>query len=212
MNTVVIVDDHILIAKALASIINSFEGFEVLYEVENGIALQGKLASRTPAPNIILLDISMPLMNGFETATWLTQNHPNILILALSMQNDDESVIKMIKCGAKGYLLKNAHPNDLNVALNEVISKGFYYTEEVSKLLVQQLHPKNKYNPIQFTDREITFLHYVATELTYKEIADIMHLSPKTIDGYRETLFQKLDIKSRVGLAMYAIKNGYDNQ
>jgi len=104
--SVVIVDDHILIAKAITSIIANFSAFEVLYECENGKELQEKFKSPKNIPNIVLLDISMPVMDGFETAKWLKSNHPETLIMALSMQDDEQSLIKMIKNGAKGYLLK----------------------------------------------------------------------------------------------------------
>ena len=120
-NTIVIVDDHTLIAKALKSIISNFEHFEVLYECENGVELIEKLKSNKNLPSVILLDISMPVMDGFETAKWLNENHPEIKIMALSMQNDDESVIKMIKNGANGYLLKNTHPADLEKALQKIV-------------------------------------------------------------------------------------------
>lgn len=105
-NTIVIVDDHILIAKALKSIISNFEDFEVIYECENGKQLIEQFKNKNNIPKIVLLDVSMPVMNGIETSLWLKQNHPDVLVIALSMQDDDNSVISMIKNGAKSYLLK----------------------------------------------------------------------------------------------------------
>jgi len=124
--TIVIVDDHLLIAKALEGIIDNFEDFEVIDVAENGKDMIDKFESGQKIPDIILLDISMPLMNGFETAAWLKENHPNIKVMALSMQGDDNSVIKMIRNGAKGYLLKNTHPKDLEIALTKLNSDGFF--------------------------------------------------------------------------------------
>lgn len=208
--TIVIVDDHILIAKALQSIISNFDSFEVLYECENGKELQAKFNLKSNIPDIVLLDISMPIMNGFETAEWITINHPNVLIMALSMQDDEQSVIKMIKNGTKAYLLKNSHPAELETALNTLAKNGFYYPDWVTSTLCTNL-VKNQIEKsnINFSLREIEFLKYTITELTYKEIADKMCCSPRTIEGYRDHLFEKLELKTRVGLAVFAIKNEY---
>ena len=206
---IVIVDDHILIAKALASIVDSFKNFNVLYECENGEQLVAHLKQPSKKPDIILLDVSMPIMNGFETATWLKANHPQILILTLSMQNDDDTLIKMIKCGAHGYLLKNIHPTDLEIALTTLITKGMYYPDwAASKILGSIANPTVPLkNIVSFTDREREFLQYVTTELTYKQIAEKMFCSPRTVESYRDSLFEKLELKTRVGLAVYVLNN-----
>lgn len=206
--TIVIVDDHFLIAQALTGIINHFDNFEVMYTCDNGASLQEKFKFPKNIPDLILLDISMPVMNGFETALWLKENHPEVLILALSMQNDDESVIKMLKNGAHGYLLKNASPFDLNNALNQIITNGFFYTDWTTKILVSELNSSNEKD--KFTERELEFLKYTVTEMTYKEIANKMCCSPRTVESYRDSLFEKLHLKTRVGLAVYALKNNLD--
>ncbi|AZA79162.1 DNA-binding response regulator [Chryseobacterium sp. G0186] len=210
--SIVIVDDHILIAKALEGIIDNFNEFEVIYVCENGKDLIQKLEEGNKIPDIILLDISMPIMNGFETATWLAKNHPDIKVMALSMQGDDNSVIKMIKSGAKGYLLKNTHPKDLETALTRLNTDGFFYPEWASKIIFSNLN-KDVENEItvKISDREKEFLKYTVTELSYKEIADRMCCSPRTVESYRDQLCDKLDLKTRVGLAVFAIKNGFAN-
>src|SRR5688572_20073554 len=119
--SVVLVDDHLLIAKAIGSVIEQFSNYEVLYECDNGKTLTERLSQPGRTPDIVLLDISMPVMDGFQTATWLKENHPGILVMALSMQADDDSLLKMIKCGAKGYLHKNVHPAELEKALDSLI-------------------------------------------------------------------------------------------
>ncbi|MGK6341994.1 response regulator [Chryseobacterium sp. DT-3] len=208
--TIVIVDDHVLIAKALEGIIDNFNEFEVIYVCENGKDLIQKLEDNGKIPDIILLDISMPIMDGFETAAWLTQNHPEIKVMALSMQGDDNSVIKMIKNGAKGYLLKNTHPKDLETALTKLNSDGFFYPEWASKIIFSNLNKdKETASTIRISDREKEFLKYTVTELSYKEIADRMCCSPRTVESYRDQLCDKLDLKTRVGLAVFAIKNGF---
>lgn len=208
--SIVIVDDHILIAKALEGIISNFPDFEVIYVCENGKDLIQKLEEGNKIPDIILLDISMPIMDGFETAAWLTKNHSDIKIMALSMQGDDSSVIKMIKSGAKGYLLKNTHPKDLETALSRLNTDGFFYPEWASKIIFSTLNKDHESEVVvKISEREKEFLKYTVTELSYKEIADRMCCSPRTVESYRDQLCDKLDLKTRVGLAVFAIKNGF---
>lgn len=210
--SIVIVDDHVLIAKALRAIIANFNDFEVWYECENGKDLQEQITAKKKNPDIVLLDISMPIMNGFETALWLKETHPQTLIMALSMQDDDESVIKMIKNGAKGYLLKNTNPKELENALKNLVTNGFYYPEwAASKVFASLGIPsKNKEVIIHLTEREKEFLKYSITEMNYKEIGEKMCCSPRTVESYRDNLFEKLELKTRVGLAVYALKNGFE--
>ena len=207
--SVAIVDDHILIAKAIAGVIDNFPDYNTLYEVEHGKALMDKFKTPKNIPDIVLLDITMPVMDGFETAKWLKENHPDVLVMALSMKDDDISLIKMIKAGAKGYLLKNIHPADLEKALQILTSKGFYYPDWAANKIFNSLGDDSlSTEKISFTDRELEFLNYSCTEMTYKEIAGKMFCSARTVEGYRDSLFDKLGLKTRVGLAVYAIKTG----
>lgn len=208
--SIVVVDDHILIAKAIEGIIDHFKDFEVIYVCENGQDLINRFDKNSKIPDIILLDISMPVMNGFETVAWLKEHHPEIKVMALSMQGDEESVIKMIKGGCRGYLLKNTSPKILEEALTKLVSDGFYYPDWASKMLFQNFtSPNENENSVRITDREREFLKYTVTELSYKEIADKMCCSPRTVESYRDQLCEKLDLKTRVGLAVFAIKNGF---
>jgi DNA-binding NarL/FixJ family response regulator len=206
--TIVIVDDHILIAKALQGIIDNFKDFEVIYVCENGKDLIQKLESNNKIPDILLLDISMPIMDGFETVTWLTEHHPEVKVMALSMQGEEKSVIKMVSNGAKGYLLKNAHPIELENALTKLNANGFFYPDWASKIIFSSLN-KTKDTEIKISEREKEFLKYTVTELNYKEIADKMFCSPRTVESYRDQLCEKLELKTRVGLAVFAIKYGF---
>ena len=212
--TVAVVDDHLLIAKAISVIIDGFENFEVLFQAENGKALQEKMKVRVNIPDIVLMDISMPLMNGFEATQWLSDSYPDVAVMALSVQDDDDSLIKMIQCGAKGYLHKNVHPTELELALNTLTDQGMYFPAwATSKIFKSMSHKDKKQNTLEisFSEREKEFMTYVCTELTYKEIADKMNCSPRTIEGYRDSLFEKLEVKTRVGLAMYAVRNKWLN-
>jgi two-component system invasion response regulator UvrY len=209
---VALVDDHILLRNGLASLIKSFGYYSILFEADNGNDLIKKLKPQT-LPGIILMDINMPEMDGYETCMWLKNNHPEVKVLALSMYDNENAVIRMFKAGAKGYILKDCHPAELQTAMHALVSKGFYYSEMVTGKLIHTVNSLDEEDSlmksmIKLNEREIQFLKLACTELTYKEIADKMFLSPRTIDGYRDDLFQKLNIKTRVGLVMYAIKNG----
>jgi two-component system invasion response regulator UvrY len=209
---VVLVDDHVLLRNGLASLIRSFGRFDVLFEASDGKDLIRKLQT-SRLPDIILLDISMPEMDGYETACYLRVHYPDIRVLALTMADTDSSVVRMLKNGAKGYILKDIDAQGLESALNGILDNGSYYSETVTEALIETFgqldHPQRRYRQmLMLNDRELEFIKLVCTEWTYKEIADRMYLSPRTIDGYRDALFEKLNVRTRVGLAMYAVKNG----
>ena len=212
---IALVDDHVLLRNGLANLIKSFGDYNILFEADNGKRFIEKLKAKQ-LPHIVLMDINMPEMDGYETTLWLKNNHPEVNVLSLSMYDNENSVIRMFKAGAKGYILKDCHPSELKTALNAVATKGFYYSEMVTGKLIHTVNSLDEEdnqmkNMIKLNEREIQFLKLACTELTYKEIADKMFLSPRTIDGYRDDLFQKLNIKTRVGLVMYTIKNGIVN-
>jgi len=206
---VAIIDDHILLRTALARLVNSFEGYTVLLEADNGKDLRTRIMQRM-IPEIVLLDINMPEMDGFETTQWLHKNYPRIKVLVLTMLSDERTIIKMFRLGAKGYLLKNTDPEELKKALDAVLNKNVYLSEYVSDKLVSGLHKDadRDEKEVVLTEKEREFLRWTCTELSYKEIAEKMFLSHRTIDDYRQSLFNKLKVHSRVGLVMYAIKNG----
>ena len=214
MANLVLTDDHILLRNGLAELVKSL-GHTVLFEADNGKNFIAKLDNKL-LPDVVLMDINMPEMDGFETASWIKNNHPEIKVLALSMYDNETSIIRMLKCGAKGYILKDSEPAELKSAIAAVMDKGFYYSDLVSGKL---MHAINKLDDeseglkslVPLSDRETDFLKHTCSELTYKEIADKMFVSPRTIDGYRDALFEKLQLKTRVGLVMYAIKNGIVN-
>ena len=207
IKSIALVDDHVLLRNGLAGMLKE-SGYPVLFEADNGKEFTEKIKTGME-PNIVLLDINMPVMDGYATAAWIKTNYPEIKVLALSMYDDEEAIIKMLKNGARGYILKDSHPSELKAAIESLASKGFYYSEMVTGRLMRTIMDENgKAGEDGLSERESEFLKLAATEMTYKEIAEQMHLSPRTIDGYRDALFEKLSIKSRVGLVLYAIKNG----
>ncbi|MGB6082648.1 response regulator [Moheibacter sp.] len=202
---IVIVDDHYLFTKALEDMVNNFEGYEVLFCAENGKDFIDKFSKQKIKSEIVLLDLNMPLMNGFETLAWIRSKQPDLKVLILSMNDEESNIIQAVRNGANGYLLKNTTPGDLKFALDHVLSNGFYHNDVVSSALLNSVNAKPQKPHEALKDQEIRFLKLVCTEMTYKEIAEEMSLSPKTIDGYRQVLFDKLNIKSRVGLVLYAM-------
>ncbi len=212
MANIVLVDDHTLLRNGLAGLVLSL-GHKVLFEANNGMDLIQKINETLELPDIVLLDINMPEMDGYETASWLKKNKPLVSILALSMYDNETAILRMLRNGASGYILKDSHPQDLQLAINAILNKGFYHSELISgKILHAYAKPDedagNMLKAHELSDKEIHFLQYACSELTYREIADNMGVSPRTVDGYRDALFNKLNIKTRVGLAVYAIKTG----
>ncbi|WP_113639319.1 response regulator transcription factor [Nubsella zeaxanthinifaciens] len=201
---IALVDDHTLFRSGLANLLSEFEELEITFEATNGIDLQSKIKLHEDV-QVILMDINMPVMDGFSTTKWIKENYPKSYILALSMFEDEKSIINMIKAGANGYLLKQSKPREVLTAIKQIIEKGFYVNELVTGRLLVSV--KNENPSCSITERELTFLQHCSTELTYKEIAALMNVSPRTVDNYRESLFAKLNLKSRTGLVVYGIKN-----
>jgi DNA-binding NarL/FixJ family response regulator len=207
---VALVDDHVLLRNALASLLNSFEGYSVEFEANNGKHFI-ELLKDHPSPDIVLLDITMPEMNGIETATWMRANLPETKILVLSVMDTDAVIINMLKLGARGYILKDSKPAVFKQALDSIRDTGFFMNELLSnKMLtyVTESQGKETFLLSELTQNEITFLQLSCSEMTYKEIAQKMNVSPRTVDGYRDQLLKKLNVQSRIGLAIFAIRYG----
>jgi two-component system invasion response regulator UvrY len=207
---IALADDHALIRKGLVGLINSFDEYEVLFNVNNGQDLVDQVSGGN-LPDVAMLDINMPKKDGYETALWLKTHHPDVMVLALSMYDDETAIIRMLKNGARGYIFKDAEPQELKRALDSIVSKGFHYSELITGHLIHNINQEDggKSGPRQteFSEREIEFFQLICTELSYKEIGEKMHLSPRTVEGYRDALCERLHLKSRLGLAMYALKN-----
>jgi DNA-binding NarL/FixJ family response regulator len=206
-HSVVIVEDHTLLSQAIEGMVNQFKDFEVLYLCKNGQFLIDQFSAiKDNIPDIVLMDINMPIMSGIETTQWLSLNHPQVKVLALSIEDEEYTILKMLRAGAIGYLLKDTEKTILEQALLDIVKFGYYHSTKVTSVLTKY-GKTDIIEPQQLKKNELIFLKMACTELTYKEIADKMCLSPKTIDGYRDALFDKLNVKNRVSLVVYAIKN-----
>jgi DNA-binding NarL/FixJ family response regulator len=208
---VAVVDDHTLFRKGLSSLINVFPNYKVLFDASTGKDFIAQLKPHS-LPDIVLLDISMPEMDGYATCEWLKNNYPAIKVLALSTMDADTAIIKMIKCGAKGYILKDADLSELKLAFSELQRVGFFYNDIVTRKVIgsinQIVDEKSDLNTfIKLSETEMAFLKLACSEKTYQEIANEMFRSEKTIDGYRAEIFRKLGVTTRVGMVMYAIRN-----
>ena len=211
LTSIAIADDHRLVAEAFSDLIEKFDNYYVQIVAENGRDLLTQLRNCSPVPDIALVDLNMPEMDGFETALQLRQLYPSIRILALSMTDREEHIVRMVRNGARGYLLKGCRSSELRQALDEVMEKGFYYSDFFTHQLIRSINGPASTESVPYfglNNREFSFLKMACSELTYNEIADKMCVSPRTVDGYREMVFQKMSVRTRVGMVIEAMRHG----
>lgn len=206
---VLLVDDHVLLRDALANLINDFDEFKIAAVCSNGKEALTAI-QKGAKPALAILDLNMPEMDGYETAAWLQENHPEIKVLILTMYDSEIALIRLLKLGVRGFLKKDIHPNEMRSALLSVADNGYYYSQNTTGKLASLFNRNNGSNveKAMLSELEIEFLRLASTDMTYKEMAQRMKLTPRAIDNHRNQLFEKLDVKSRVGLAIYAVKNG----
>ena len=208
---VALADDHVLLRNALAALINSFGDCRVINESNNGKELIDFL-KKGLVPDVTVLDLNMPEIDGFEAARFIQKNFPQVHVLMLTMYDSELSLIRLLQAGVKGFLKKDIHPSELKFAIHSVVNAGYYYSNHTADKLANLFRSGHeKKNPLQnamLTEQELQFLKLACSDLTYKEVAQKMSLNPRAVDNLRDQLFFKLEVKSRVGLAMVAIKNG----
>lgn len=206
---VLLVDDEVLFRKGIAFILEREEDIEVVYEASNGKELIDFLETTTEHPDIILTDLKMPLLNGVEATKLIHVNFPNIKIIALSSYDSKSFVANMIDLGAVSYLVKNATPQELLKTIREVHNVGFYYNNYVMEVIKETvLDSANKRSfEIVLTNRENEVLQLICDQKTTAEIAEILFLSPRTVEGHRNNLLLKTTSKNIAGLVVFAIQN-----
>lgn len=211
---VALADDHILVRTAIAAMVNTIDNFKVMFQVDDGNELI-KQIDEGQIPDIVLLDLSMPKMNGQQTASWLSTHHPSVAILVLTEYDSELTLIRLLQMGVRGFLRKDSQPNDLKVALNSLVQTGYYYSNHTAGRLINFFrHGQSATSNLQkalISDQEMEFLKFACSDRTYKEIAVQMKLNVRTVDTIRDQLFLKLDVKSRVGLVIIAIRHGIHN-
>ncbi|MCX6319290.1 MAG: response regulator transcription factor [Bacteroidetes bacterium] len=208
---IALADDHVLLRNALASLINTFGNCEVIHQCGTGRELVAHIDAGH-IPDVVILDLNMPDMDGYEAANWLQQHHPGVNVLMLTMYDSELSLIRLLQAGVKGFLKKDIHPDELKFAIQSVVQSGYYYSNHTTGKLVNLFRSgpdgATGLQKAMLTDQELEFLKLACSDLTYKEIAQQMGLNPRSVDNLRDQLFVKLDVKSRVGLAMVAMRHG----
>jgi DNA-binding NarL/FixJ family response regulator len=197
-----VADDQRLFMNSLSALIDTFPSFEVVLQALNGQDLLQQLEMAKIRPDILLVDVNMPLLDGPRAVQQIQETYPLIRMAALSMKDDDATVIRMIKAGCCAFLLKDISDSELERALLEISDKGFYNADQLN-LRARKLV---NYQEPELTNQERQFVQLACSDLTYKQIAGQMYLSERTIDGYRESVFDKLKVQSRVGMVLEAIK------
>jgi two-component system invasion response regulator UvrY len=204
-------DDHVLLRDALATLIDGFGNCQVVLQASNGEQLIEKIRSGQ-VPDVLILDLNMPKLSGWEVANWIHEHHPEMRVLMLTMYDSELSLIRLLQAGVKGFLKKDIHPDELKQAIQTVMETGYYYSNYTSSRIAQLFRVNEEGKMVLqknlLSEQELAFLKLACSELTYKEVAQEMGLNPRAVDGLRDQLFVKLDIKSRVGLAIFAIRHG----
>lgn len=207
---VAIADDHKIFRKGVILSLRPFTNIKFVQEAENGTELIEGLAES--APDVILMDLRMPVKDGIETTKYVAKTYPNIHIVVLTMFEDERFVSHLMEIGANGYLLKSADPSEIRRAIMEVFEKGYYLNNFVNRILLKKSHAKQKVIPsltseITLTDRERDVIKYICMEFTATEIAQKMEVSPRTVEAIKDRLMEKFGTKNTAGLVFYAVKN-----
>ncbi len=209
---IAVVDDHALFRKGIISMLEDIPGAEIVFDAGNGQELLDQLPENPV--ELILLDLQMPVMDGLTAIPLVKKQAPDAKIVIISMHQEDQFISHVMELGANGYLLKDAEFEELEIALSSVQESGFYFNENVSKALLSRLVQKNQLQPSFNTEevlveREMEVLELICKELTTAEIADRIHLSPRTVEGYRNRLLEKTKARNTAGLVVYAAKQGW---
>jgi DNA-binding NarL/FixJ family response regulator len=207
---VAIAEDQLLFRECLVSLLNGFERLHVNVEAANGKVLLEQLPTAHPPPQVALLDLTMPEMNGLETTRQLKKLYPEIKIIILSVHSEERHIVHMVGEGVNGYLVKNSELSEVVQAVFAVHDKGFYFNESVLRAMHSGMAAKHQksYNPNSpLTPRELEILQFICQELTTQEIADKLFLSVRTVDGHRNNLLEKTGARNTAGLVIYAMRN-----
>jgi two-component system invasion response regulator UvrY len=206
---IALADDHAMFNEGLTQIISGF-GYEVVFSARNGKELIDWLQP-SYLPDLVILDIKMPIMNGYETAHWLQINYPEIPVMALTMVDSDLSKGSLMKRGIRGILLKKMCASEIKRSIDSIVETGYFFPgRELASLRRPVPSRAPVPNRLMLTEKELQFLKLACKDLSYKEIADEMGISQRTVEKYRDSLFAKLGAKGRAGLVRYGIQNGLD--
>jgi len=212
MISIALADDEALFRRGMNFLIEDFEEMEVVWEVGDGKELLDKLAEVDTLPDVLLLDLNMPEINGIEAAKIMREEYPDLRIVVLSSYFQKSFIVNMIEIGAASYLPKNTEPDEMERTIREVADKGFFYTQKVMEVIRQSMMDKGRpKEPVPFqveiTNREREILQLICDQYTTSEIAKKLYISPRTVDGHRNNMLQKFGCRNTAGLVVYALQN-----
>ena len=209
---VAIADDHKIFRSGVINTLIPYENIRFVFEADDGLHLLQNM--ETQQPDVILMDLKMPNMDGIEATIKVKEKYPDVKVIILTMYEDDNFIVHLVENGANAYLLKNAEPEEIYEAICTTFEKGFYFNDNVNLALLKKVLHKNKQqfkptlkNEIQLNDREQEVLKLICNELTTQEISEQIFLSPRTVEGIRQKLLEKINVKNSVGLVLYAFRN-----
>ena len=207
---IIIADDYKIFRDGLKVSLSQDEGFDIIAEADNGEDLIALIEKSKP--NVIIMDLKMPIMDGMEATQIIRKKYTDIKILVVSMYDDDKFIIHLMEIGANGYLLKNADPAEILKAIHSVFENGYYFNDIVNKALLKKLVLKGNIKPsfnqnVELTERELEVLKLVCEEKTATEIGKEIFLSPRSVEGIRQRLIEKIGVRNTAGLVMFAVKN-----
>ena len=211
MIRIAIADDYKIFREGLKVGLSADEELQVMLEADNGEELLKALEKETP--DVILMDLKMPIMDGMEATKEVRKKYPGIKVLVVSMYEDDKFIIHLMENGANGYLLKNTEPDEIRRSIYAVHENGYYFNDLVNKALLKKLVLKNNFKPsfnqnVELTERELEVLKMICEEKTAAEIAKEIFLSPRSVEGIRQRLIEKVGVRNSAGLVMFAVKSG----
>jgi DNA-binding NarL/FixJ family response regulator len=207
---VAIADDHKIFRKGVILSLRHYSNIKFVLEADNGEDLLNHLDETKP--DVILMDLRMPVKDGIEATKFISKHYPNIAVIVLTMHEDDRFVTHLMENGANGYLLKSTDPSEIKKAITDVVSKGYYLNNFVNRILLKRAHNKTKSipslnNDFPVTDKEKDVLRYICMEFTSQEIGQKMEISPRTVESIKERLMERFGVKNTAGLVFFAVKN-----
>jgi DNA-binding NarL/FixJ family response regulator len=207
---VAIADDHKIFRKGVILSLRHYSNIKFVLEADNGEDLLNHLDEAKP--DVILMDLRMPVKDGIEATKFISKHYPNIAVIVLTMHEDDRFVTHLMENGANGYLLKSTDPSEIKKAITDVVTKGYYLNNFVNRILLKRAHNKTKSipslnNDFPVTDKEKDVLRYICMEFTSQEIGQKMEISPRTVESMKERLMERFGVKNTAGLVFFAVKN-----
>jgi len=207
---VAIADDHKIFRKGVILSLRQYTNIRFVLEAENGEELLAGIPEAQP--DVILMDLRMPLKDGIETTKIINKDYPHIFVIVLTMYEDERFVSHLMENGANGYLLKSADPSEIKKAIVEVMARGYYLNNYVNKILLKKSHSRNRFTPslsseVAISDKEREVLRLLCMEFTATEIAQKMEISPRTVEAIKDRLMERYNVKNTAGLVFFAAKN-----